>query len=82
MLQIQITPLAQWASTGQTDARRKLPAFQLGLATKEDTARLNQALKLGQDTKHGMLVSNGPGRALGQATKRIHILYIMREELI
>ena len=38
---------------------------------KSDVARLSQAPKLGQDTKHGVLVSNGPGRALGQATKHI-----------
>jgi hypothetical protein len=45
----------------------------MGLATQSRMAHLSQALKLGQATKHGVLVSNGPGRALGQATK--HILY-------
>ena len=58
-------------NTDTTYSRRKFPVFQLGLATKSDVARLSQAPKLDQDTKHGVLVSNGPSRALGQATKHI-----------
>jgi hypothetical protein len=43
----------------------------MGLATLSRRAHLSQALKLGQATKYGDIVSNGPGRALGQATKHI-----------
>jgi hypothetical protein len=61
---------------GQAQSRSALCAFQSGLATILRWAHLSQALKLGQATKHGAVDSNGPGRALGQGTKHIHILSV------
>jgi hypothetical protein len=60
---------------GQAQSRSGLSAFQSGLATILRWAHLSQAPKLGQATKHGVVDSNGPGRALGKGTKHIRIAF-------
>ena len=60
---------------GQAQSRSGLSAFQSGLATILRWAHLSQAPKLGQETKHGAVDSNGPGRALGKGTKHIRIAF-------
>jgi hypothetical protein len=54
----------------------------MGLATQSLMAHLSQAHALGSATKHCNLVSNGPGRALDQATKHVRRCRFRREPIV
>jgi hypothetical protein len=56
---------------GQAGQRSELSVFRSGQATESAGARLNQASKLDQTTKHDVHVANGSGPELDQPTKHI-----------